>query len=266
MAMKRTSLVSILTILSCLWSFGAFPQESYRLGSEDVVRVTVYGHPELTALSRVAEDGSIALPAVGRISLGGLSAKEAEQKIARLLADKEVVKDAQVGVFVEQYQSKLVSVLGQVARPGVLTITRGSTVTELISQAGGLTEDAGDVAIVTRKGRRSDEQIVVDLAALLEGRPDTPEPRVSDGDRIFIPKSERFYVYGEVNRPGAYRLERGMTVMQALSLAGGLSDKGTERGMRITRKTDAGGEETIPAQLTQQIRANDVLQVKESLF
>jgi polysaccharide export outer membrane protein len=148
----------------------------------------------------------------------------------------------------------------------VYTITRAGRITDLISEAGGLSEDAGDVAIITRKGGRADEQSVLDLASLLEARPNAPEPRVGDGDRIFIPKSERFYVYGEVNKPGVYRLERGMTVVQALSVAGGLTDKGTERGMKIRRKTKNGGEEVLPAQLTRPIQGDDVLDVKESLF
>jgi polysaccharide export outer membrane protein len=264
--MKRASLISVIMTLTCLWSRGVYSGEAYRLGAEDVVRVTVYGHPELTAMARIAEDGSITVPAVGQVSVGGLTAKDAERKLVKILTDAQVVKDAQVGVFVEQYQSKRVTVLGQVAHPGVFPITRGSTLTELISEAGGLSEDAGDVAVITRKRGKTDQQTVVDLSLLLEGRPDVPEPKVGDGDRIFIPRTERFYVYGEVSRPGAYPLERGMTVVQALSVAGGLTDKGTERGMQIRRKTKGDGEEVIPAELTRPIQANDVLHVKESLF
>jgi polysaccharide biosynthesis/export protein len=264
--MNRTSVISIFTILACLWSGGAYTGEAYRLGGTDVVKITVYGHPEMTVESQVGENGSITLPAVGQVSVGGLTASEAERKLAKILTDKEVVKDAQVGVYIEQYQSKRVSVLGQVNHPGVYAITSGSAVTDLISEAGGLTADAGDVAVVTRKRGKTDEQTVVDLTSLLEGRHDAPEPRVSDGDRIFIPRIDRFYVYGEVNKPGAYPLERGMTVVQALSVAGGLTDKGTERGMQIRRKTKAGGEVVVPAELTGPVQANDVIQVKESLF
>lgn len=264
MKLARLSLVSAL--LACLWAHCVWAADVYRLGVEDVVRVTVYGHPELSVVARIGENGSITFPAVGQVGFSGLTAKEAELKLVKLLKGMAIVNDPQVGVLVEQYESKRVVVLGEVAKPGTYAITRGSTVSDLISQAGGLSEDAGDAAIVTGKASGTEQRMVVDLPALLEGRSGVSEPRVGDGDRIYIPRADLFYVYGEVNRPGSYRLERGMTVMQALSVAGGLTDKGTERGMRIRRKTQDGGEQVMPAQLTGKMQPNDVLQVKESLF
>jgi polysaccharide export outer membrane protein len=264
--MKYNSLILFLTFLVWFGSMGVHADPSYRLGVSDVVRVTVYGQPDLSTVSRVSENGSVTLPTVGQVTVSGLTAGEAELKLAKILTEMEVVKDAQVGIVVEQYLSKKVTVLGEVARPGVYAITRGTTVTDMISEAGGLSADAGDVAIVTRKRASRDQQVVVDLPALLKGRSNVPEPRVSDGDRIFVPKADVFYVYGEVNRPGAYPLERGMTVLQAISVAGGLTDKGTERGLKIRRKKSDGGEEVIPAHMTQPVQPNDVLQIKESLF
>jgi polysaccharide export outer membrane protein len=171
-----------------------------------------------------------------------------------------------VALTVEQYRSQKVSVLGEVNRPGVYAIAGANTLMDLLSEAGGLGEEAGELAIVTRRGSPAGQSQAIDLAALLEGRADIPEPRLGDGDRIFVPRMDRFYIYGQVNRPGSYRLERGMTVMQALSVASGLTDKGTERGLKIRRMAGDGREQVISAELTQRIQPSDVLFVKESLF
>lgn len=262
--MKRNSLILMLGILVCLGSASLYAAQAYRLGAGDLVRVTVYGHPDLTTVAQIGENGNITFPTVGEVSLAGLTGREAELRLAKILTDNEVVKSPQVGLIVERYQSQRVAVLGQVATPGMYTIIRDSTLIDLISEAGGLTEEAGDVAILTRS--RGQKRTVVDLTSLLEGRSQIPEPMVRNGDRIYVPPMEQFYIYGQVNRPGTYRLERGMTVMQALSVAGGLTDKGTERGMKIRRTSKAGDEKIIGVGLTHKVLPSDVLYVEESLF
>lgn len=256
----------VLSMVGLFFSVSVYSGDAYQLGANDVVRVTVYGQPDLSTTARISEKGTISLPVVGEVSIAGLTAREAERRLVTVLTQKDVVKAPQVGVFVEEFQSQRVSVVGQVAKPGVYAITRGGTVLDLISEAGGLNAEAGDIAILTRARRGGEERVVIDLRQVLEGRSGAVEPRVSDGDRIFVPRMEQFYVYGEVKKPGAYRYERGMTVMQALAIAGGLSEKGTERGMKIRRKRGDGAEETLPASLSQEIQPSDVLQVKESLF
>lgn len=264
---KANNLVLSLIISASLLSAAVHADTAYRLGTNDVVRVTVYGQPDLSAVVQVSENGSIVIPTIGEVGVAGLTAREAEIRLANILERREVVRDAQVGLIIESYESKRVAVLGEVANPGVYAITRGSTVMDMISEAGGLSQDAGDLAILTRRGgNASQKKTVIDLPALLEGRLNTPEPSVKDGDRIYVPRMEQFYVYGEVNQPGVYRLEPGMTVIQALSVAGGITDKGTKRGMSIRRTTKEGREQTIPASLTHSIEPNDVLYVKESLF
>ncbi|WP_295591464.1 polysaccharide biosynthesis/export family protein [uncultured Lamprocystis sp.] len=264
--MRRNSIVLVFIVLFLGWSLGAPADQSYRLGANDVVRVTVYGHPDLSTIARVAENGGVTIPIIGEVALGGLTGREAELKIQSLLTEQKIVKSPQVTLIVDKYESQRVSVLGEVVRPGVYPITRGSSLMDLISEAGGLREEAGEVAIVTRKNEGPSSGRVIDLVSLLEGSAATPEPTVTDGDRIFVPRMERFYIYGQVNKPGAYRLERGMTVMQALSVASGITDKGTERGIKIRRKSSAGAEQEFSAQLTQQIQANDVIYVNESIF
>jgi polysaccharide export outer membrane protein len=255
----------ILLPLLAMWPLWSHADQAYRLGPNDVVRISVFGQPDLSTVSRLSENGSVTIPFAGEVRLSGMTAREAERKLTQILANKQIVKSPQVAVFVEEFESQKVAVVGQVGKPGMYSLTRGSTLLDLISEAGGLSEDAGDVAIITRKRSTMDNPVTVDLRALLEGATAVPEPKLVDGDRVYVPKMEQFFVYGEVNKPGAYRFEAGMTVMQALSVAGGLTDKATERGMKIHR-SKSGVEQVVPAQLTMQIEPNDVIQVKESLF
>ena len=148
--MRRNSIVLVFIVLFLGWSLGAPADQSYRLGANDVVRVTVYGHPDLSTIARVAENGGVTIPIIGEVALGGLTGREAELKIQSLLTEQKIVKSPQVTLIVDKYESQRVSVLGEVVRPGVYPITRGSSLMDLISEAGGLREEAGEVAIVTR--------------------------------------------------------------------------------------------------------------------
>jgi polysaccharide biosynthesis/export protein len=263
--MKGSSLVRMLTILLCLWSLGAYGDESYRLGPGDVVRISVYDHPDLDTVVRIEEDGSVAFPLVGLISLGGMTAREAERSVEEALTRMEIVKFPQVMLIVDAYQSKQVSVLGHLRKPGMYTITRKSTVLDLVSQAGGVSEGGGDVAILTRIVDGTPQRTVVELTPILEGEHNAIDPEVVNGDKIFVPAMDTFFIYGQVNRPGMYRVEPNMTVMHALAVAGGLTDKGTERGITVYRESGE-GMQGVAAELADGIRSGDVVYVKESLF
>lgn len=264
--MKRQSLLIFAILFALAGSTLAGRSDPYRLGVDDVVRISVYGHPDLELLAQVADNGSINFPNVGEVVIAGLTTREAEQRLARALSQREVVKSPQVNLIIDRYQSQMVTMLGEVANPGVYVITRRSNLMDMVSQAGGLSDEAGGEAIIIHGSGSGETRTRVSLDALIQGDLDAPVPRIVAGDKVFIPRADRFYVYGEVNKPGAYRLEPGMTVMQALAVAGGLTDKGTERGMKIRRPRASGGEEVIPADLTQRVQASDVVQVKESLF
>jgi len=225
----------------------------------------VHDHPDLDTVARIEEDGSVTFPLVGLISLGGKTAREAERAVEQALTRMEIVKFPQVMLIVETYQSKQVSVLGYLRNPGMYTITRESTVLDLVSQAGGVSEGGGDLAILTRVVDGTPQKTVVELTPVLEGEHDAIDPKVIDGDRIYVPAMQTFFIYGQVNQPGMYRVERNMTVMHALSVARGLTDKGTDRGITIHRMSDEGMQE-LDAELTDKIRAGDVVYVKESLF
>jgi polysaccharide export outer membrane protein len=245
----------------------AHAAEDYILGAGDTVRITVYGHPDLSTDARLSGSGTISFPLLGEVLLNGMTERQAEASIADLLEKGSIVKSPQVSVAVQQYESQQVAVLGKVNKPGKYSIDRGQTVLDLIAMAGGVASDGDDNTILVKstKDAKAAEK-VVNLNGLIRGG-DTPQSmQVSDGDIIYIPRTEMFYIYGQVRRPGSYRLEHSMTVMQALSVAEGLTDKGTERGLRIHRRDDNGKTQTLNAQLTDELKPNDVIYVRESLF
>lgn len=237
--------------------------DSYALGTGDVVRISVFGQPELDIVTRIADDGTISYPLVGEMKVAGLTERELERKVADELKQRKLVRSPQVNVLIEEFQSQRVSILGNVAKPGVYPVSRGERITEIIALAGGLTDKAGDTAVVTRK---DSERVVVDLQAVLQKGDASMDIALANGDRVFIPEMAVFYVYGQVQQPDGYRYKPGMTVMEAISLAGGLTAIGTERGLTVRRKVGGEEIETISVDIATQLQEGDVLYVKESLF
>jgi polysaccharide export outer membrane protein len=138
-------------------------------------------------------------------------------------------------------------------------------VADLISQAGGLQEDAADTIIVVKKEGGKSIRHEIDLLSFYAGDM-SQNIRVSRGDFLLVPKMDAFYIHGEVNRPGSYRLQRGMTAMQALSVAGGITGRGSLKGIKVTRGKGEGLTEEIRVELTDTLQPNDVVYVKERLF
>ncbi|MGE0114846.1 MAG: SLBB domain-containing protein [Steroidobacteraceae bacterium] len=258
---------SMLTRLClCLWwlSGGSLAfADDYKVGSGDLLKVSVFDHPELSGELRVSTTGYIALPLVGTVEVAGLSTQETEMLLAAKLEKKEVLRNAQVAVIVTEYLSQRVSVLGQVAKPGQYSLTEQRTVMDMLALAGGVTASiAADEASLTHAdGTRS----TIDLRRLFEGDLSINQV-VTAGDTLFVPRSPQFYIYGEVQRPGVYRLERDMSLSQAIAAGGGLTAKGTERGIRIKRKDESGKEQILSPKRAGNLRGDDVVLVKESLF
>lgn len=242
--------------------------KDYVLGPGDVVRITIYEHQDLNALARISQAGSINFPLVGEVFIAGMRERDAEAKLTSLLRDGGFVKSPQVTLIVEQYRSQQVSVLGEVNKPGMYTIDRGSKISDLLAMAGGVNPvSGGDYAVLIKKdGNDGKGGYPVDLLALLRNGDMTQNLEVGDGDIVFVPRMEMFYIYGEVQRPGSYRLQRDMTVVQALSMGGGLTPRGTQRGIQIKRRDASGAVTTINADLFQTLMPDDVVYVKESLF
>jgi polysaccharide export outer membrane protein len=236
------------------------------LGPGDVVRVGVYGSPDLTVETRVTPAGTITFPLIGQVELGGLAVPVAERKIADMLEKGGFVKKPQVTILVTSLSSQQVSVLGQVNRPGRYPIEGKRTVLDMLALAGGMNQDGADMITLIRKRDGNVSKETLDIVGMMRSGELQRDVELAADDIIYVERSPRFYIYGEVQRPGAFRLERDMTVLQALSVGGGLSLRGTERGMRIKRRGADGKLQVIDAKHDDLLQVDDIVYVKESLF
>jgi polysaccharide biosynthesis/export protein len=235
----------------------------YRLGAGDLLRISVFGAPDLSAEVRVSESGNITYPLIGQVAVSGRSPAQVEALIGAHLVEGGFVRDPQVSLLVLEYRSQQVAVLGHVVKPGQYSLQSASSVLSLLAEAGGpINEEAADFATVMRK---DGSKVTVDLAKLFNGDPKQNTP-IRGGDTIYVPRAPQFYVYGEVQKPGMYRLERNMTVSRAISAGGGLTSRGSERRVVIKRRDAQGKEETYSVQGSDLLQADDVLLVKEGFF
>jgi len=245
----------------------AAAQNEYRLGSGDVVRITVYQNPDLTLEGRISEAGTLSFPLLGTLRLGGLTSAEAEKRIADGLRSGNFVKQPQVNILVTQVRGNQASVLGQVNRPGRFPIEVADMhLSDLLAVAGGISATGADVITLvgTRDGKPYRREI--DLPNVFRGERRQDDLSIQNGDVVYVERAPTIYIYGEVQRPGAFRLERDMTVMQGLATGGGLTQRGTERGLRVHRRTPDGKTQVLQPAMDDRLRDGDVLYVKESLF
>jgi polysaccharide export outer membrane protein len=238
----------------------------YRIGTGDVLRITVYGQPDLTTEARVGEAGSITFPLIGEVGVAGSTPAQGEGEITRRLARGGFILEPFVSLNVVQYRGQQVSVLGRVNRPGKHNLEKPGRLTEALALAGGIVADGADVVTLVRTRDGKTEYRDIDVVALFRSGGETDNLSIEDGDVINVARQPLFYVYGEVQRPGAFRLEQDMTVVQALAVGGGITPRGTQRGLRILRRDGGGAMQEIPAALGDPVRKDDVIFVKESLF
>lgn len=240
----------------------------YRLGAGDVVRIVVYQNPDLTLETRVSESGVVSFPLLGNIRIGGLGISAAEKLIADGLKTGNFVKSPQVTLTLLQVKGNQASVLGQVNRPGRYPIeTADMRLTDLLATAGGVATSGGDVLVLTgtRNGKPFRQEI--DLPNVFSAEQNRAnDVLIQNGDVLWVERAPLVYIYGEVQRPGPMRLERGMTLMQVLAAGGGLNQRGTERGIRVHRKGADGKVQVIQPVMDDGVKDGDVVYVKESLF
>jgi len=229
------------------------------LGQGDMVRVTVFRNPELTTEARISERGTILFPMIGEVNIVGLTPSQAGQQIADKLRSGKYVVNPEVTVSLGQVNSRQVSILGNVTKPGRYPLdSQNVRLTDLIATAGGITAaGSNQVTIVSPNGNKSD----VDLASMFRSGDLSKNIALSPGDTVYVHKAPMVYVYGEVQKGGAYPIEPSMTVMQAIALGGGITPRGTQRGIKITRAGNA-----VNASLGDPVQPDDVIYVKESLF
>lgn len=322
-------------------------EPNYTLGAGDVIRVSVFNNPDMLLDTRISEAGLISYPLIGEVKVGGITTAAAEKRIASKLESGGFLKRPQVNILVVEFNSKLVSVLGSVLKPGRYPLERETSLADLLALAGGTTVEGSDIITITNQaGEKQDYDLskigpnnvpvqdmkmlggetvfvnsknisvmgqvlrpgkysivsgvrtVSDFLSMAGGVQPTgadevtvitkrngetkryivnvddlftsDDPAVNielqTGDSIYVPRAPMVYIYGEVQAPGSYKIQRNMNIMQLISQAGGLTPRGTQRGIKIKRQNDAGETETIKPELTDMVQDDDVVFVKESLF
>lgn len=235
----------------------------YKIGAGDLLKINVFDHPELQQDARVSDSGNITFPLIGQVPVAGLSTREAETALANRLSQGGFLRQPQVSITVSEFQSQKVGVMGQVAKPGQYPLTQAQRVLDLLAQAGGvLSETADDDATLVRS---DNTRLPINLKKLFDGDP-TLNVEVHNGDMLYVARASQFYVYGEVQKPGTYKLTHNLTVSQAISMGGGLTPRGTERRAVVKRRDESGKEHKIAVGSADVLQPDDVLLIKESWF
>ena len=245
---------------------GSASESDYVLGAGDVIRVTVFQSPELSIEVRLPESGVVSYPLLGDVKLGGLTVGRAEKRLAEGLLAGKFLKQPQVSILVTQVRGSQASVLGKAVRPGRYSLELANTrLSDLMALAGGVAPDGSDMLTVvgTRDGKPFRTQI--DFRMLFRGN-SSQDIVMQNNDVVYVDAAPQVYIYGEVQRPGVLKLERGMTVLQALAAGGGLTPRGTQRGIKVQRKAPDGAVQELSPGLNDPLQQDDVIFVRESLF
>jgi polysaccharide export outer membrane protein len=240
---------------------------------DDVLKISVYGNPDLATTTRVMQDGTITFPLIGVVPVGGVTPAEAESRIADRLNRGGFVRRAAVSVFVDQrsaVMTRSATLLGQVGQSGQYSIDPSTpdgvtSLVALLAKAGGPTEKAADYCYLIRKEGGQPKRTRIDLIDLLQNGNVKADVALNNGDIVLVPQMDVFYIYGEVQRPGRYKLERDMTVMQGLSVASGMTPRGNVRGIVLNRQSGTSIRAT-DASLEARLQPNDVVYVKTAVF
>ena len=246
--------------------------DDYLIGPRDRLAIDVWNADGLEGIYTVEADGTFTFPLVGRVEAAGLTIREFESNLIKLLADG-FFRRPQVTVAIEEYRSQRIFVVGEVREPGTYPLTGGMTLIEAIASAGSTTDAASNEALIVQAGaggpvlpedREDASAITVDLEALQSGQM-SQNISLHDGDTVFVPRAQTLYVSGEVNSPGQYPIRRGTTVLQALALAGGVTDFGAANRIKIIRVID-GQQVEIEAKVNDPVQADDTIVVPERFF
>ena len=271
-----------LTIVTAAQDPGVAPAAAeYIVGASDVLVVSVFNQPQLTGKYLVQADGTITFPLLGRIKVGGLAMQDIETTLQDGLAKGQFLKNPQVGVTVDQYRSQQILLMGELRQPGTLDFTGSMTLLTALARAGSTTDRAGyeylvlrprsnsspvvDQAGVARAVESKDTQVLrADLERLQAGAL-TENLVLRGGDTVVVPKVETVFLSGQVTSPGEFPIRKGTTVRQLLSLAGGVTERGSEGRIQIIRKVN-GEERKIDVEVKDTVQPGDTIVVRERLF
>lgn len=252
-------LFAMLMLALAVPAMAADPVDAgYVLGPDDSIQVIVYGQPDAGITTRIKSDGTIVMPLLGIIKASG----QTNIGLARTITDKMTqggfLKDPVVNVEIGSYVSKAVNVAGKVANPGIYPLDRPYRALEVLLKSGWIRENGASYVYLRRPGS---PETRLESEGLVRGEADK-DPLLRPGDTLYVPDADQFFVTGQVNRPGALPVLPGMTMRQALALAGGVTATGSGNKVGLIR----GGAKEIDAELSVPVQKNDVIIVKERLF
>jgi polysaccharide export outer membrane protein len=278
MAIRFTSLVVAIALLATFVPARAQQlavPTNYVIGPQDILMIAVFDQEGLGGKFPVDSDGTFTFPLVGRVKAGGLTLRELEAELKKLLKDG-FFKDPQLSVGVESYRSQKIHIVGEVRNPGTYPLTGDMSLIEALARAGSaLPTASGEVLVVRARAgttptgptlpeNENTDVTTVDLRVLQSGAL-SQNVALRDADTIFVPRAESVYVFGQVKNPGAYPLQRETTVLQALSLAGGVNERGATGRIKIVRMVN-GKRVEIKAKLDDLVKPLDTIMVPERFF
>ena len=248
----------------------------YQVGPADKLEISVFDHPDLSKKVEVRGDGTINLPLIGDVMVAGKTVAQVDEELTRMLGEDFLV-DPQVAVAVTKFQSQWVSIIGEIRKPGRYFLKHDMRVIDLLAEAGGATKEAGSEIFVTRSGggQQPPRQFEVDLGTLLSRNNSSANIRLRHHDIITIAKSEHFYIRGEVFRPGAYVMEKGMSILKAISIAGGFGQFANRKHVELLRARKNGAHVKIEVNVKDiergkkedvAVRADDIIIVPRRIF
>lgn len=274
-AVSLTTVAVVLVLIALTGAPAAAQVSTYVIGAQDVLTISVFDEPSLSGKYAVELDGSLAFPLVGRLKAAGMSLRDFESELRTRLA-AGYFRNPQLTVAIEQYRSQRVFVVGAVKAPGTFALTGDMTLIEVLAKAGSTTDGAGDeVMLIRGHGRTSatlpdagaaDDVIRVNLKDL-QGGPAAAARSISlsDGDTVYVPRAQVVYVFGQVKNPGSYPVQSDTTVLQVLSLAGGVLPTGAMNRLQVVRVV-AGTKKELKVKLTEGVNPGDTIIVPERFF
>lgn len=250
----------------------AATDQVHQLGPRDLIQIKVYQQPDLTQEIRIDDDGTVTLPLVGQVRASGMTVEAFARDL--VVRYKEYLLNPEITVFVKEYNKREmeISVLGEVGRSGFFRFVEKSTLLDVLAQVGGLKAEGGDRVIILRPKKAGEsgepETFIFNAQELY-----TPKGvkdlnlELLDGDTVMVPRADQYFIFGEVARPGAYKLDKStpLTVLKAIILAGGFTEKASKKGVKLTREEGA-QKTSIKADMETLVRSQDIIIVPESFF
>ena len=245
--------------------------ERLLVGIGDQIFIAVFGQPDMSAEVTVNDNEQVTLPLIGTLKVGGLTPPTIEKLIAQRLRDGEYLRSPEVSVQVRQVRSQMISVLGEVQRPGRFPILGKLTVLDAIATAGGMTQRADSTAMLIRSdqamsGNTQRKEIPIRLDQIMNSGGNALDMELRNDDVVFVAQQKMFYIHGEVRKPGAYPVEPDLNVMRVLSISGGVTERGSLRRIKIHRKDSDQNIREFTPDLNSPVLSGDVIYVDERLF